>query len=137
MARVKKFDSGGVASISDLFQGGQSGGGGGGGAAGGLNQINNGAQTVASAIGQASSAIGQAGNALGGGGSGGNLGSTGYGMGLQGLQSQLASPVSAPDVPVALSPYKKGGRVEHVHVTKHKQGGSIKSVSRNKTAPKW
>ena len=133
MAKVKKFDSGGVASISNLLQGGQSGGGGGGGAAGGLNQINNGAQTVASAIGQASSAIGQAGNALGGGGGGGIFGNTSYDMGLP----QPANPVQTPDVPVALSPYKKGGRVEHVHVTKHKQGGSIKSISRNKTAPKW
>ena len=32
---------------------------------------------------------------------------------------------------------KKGGRAEHVHVKKHKEGGHIKSVSRNKSAPSW
>jgi len=90
MARVKKFDDGGLASlggyaksavnapagnaqqsgIQGIFSDGAEGGGG-STASDGLNQINSGAQTVSNAIGRAQSDLG------GGGGESANLGTTG------------------------------------------------------------
>lgn len=135
MAKMKKMAGGG--SLGDLT-GSSGSSGGGGGAQDGLNQINSGAQTVGNAIGQAQSA-------LGGGGGGSNLQAP-LTAGLSTSQPtvlntapKFGTPLQAPSYsggPVSLN-VKTGGAISHERVKKHKEGGYIKSVSRNQKAPSW
>jgi len=48
-------------------------------------------------------------------------------------QTPLSSSIEQPNA----DGMKKGGKVSHEHIKKHKEGGYIKSISRNKKSPSW
>jgi len=125
MAKVKKFATGGISSLGSMLPSIISNSlpstGGSTNSLTGLSPVNSGGgggsaqdglSQIDSGAGTVRGAINVASQALGG--SGGNV-----------------------NPPAGTLEFKKGGSVDHEHIKKHKEGGYIKSVSKNKKSPSW